>query len=130
MPATFVAVMAIGGVLGWIDIGLSATEMGIALSVLGLGLAIAADRRLPISLAMSAVGFFAIFHGYAHGAEMPSVARASTYAAGFLTGTALLHITGVLIGDISQHYERGKIALRIAGAGIAAAGAAFLFGAG
>jgi urease accessory protein len=130
VPATFVAVMAIGGVLGWIDIGLSATEMGIALSVLGLGLAIAADRRLPISLAMSAVGFFAIFHGYAHGAEMPSVARASTYAAGFLTGTALLHITGVLIGDISQHYERGKIALRIAGAGIAAAGAAFLFGAG
>jgi len=128
VPATFVAVMAVGGVLGWLDIGLSAIETGIALSVLGLGLAIAADKRLPISLAMSAVGFFAIFHGYAHGTEMPSVARASTYAAGFLTGTTVLHIAGVLIGDISQHYARGKILLRVAGAGIAAAGASFLFG--
>jgi len=130
VPATFVAVMAVGGVLGWLDIGLTAIESGIALSVLGLGLAIAADKKLPISLAMTAVGFFAIFHGYAHGAEMPGVARASTYAAGFLTGTAVLHICGVLIGDIAQHYKRGKIMLRVAGAGIAAAGAAFLFGAG
>ncbi len=130
VPATFVAVMAVGGLLGWLDVGLTAIEMGIALSVLGLGLAIAFDKRLPISLTMSAVGFFAIFHGYAHGAEMPTVARASTYAAGFLTGTAVLHISGVLIGDISQHYKAGKLLLRVAGAGIAAAGATFLVGAG
>ena len=130
VPTTFVSVMAVGGVLGWLDIGLTAIESGIAISVLGLGLAIAADKRLPISIAMTAVGFFAIFHGYAHGAEMPTVARASTYAIGFLTGTAVLHITGLVIGDISQHYARGKLLLRIAGAGIAAAGAAFLVGAG
>lgn len=130
VPTTFVCVMAVGGLLGWLDIGLTAIESGIAISVLGLGLAIAADKRLPISMAMTAVGFFAIFHGYAHGAEMPTVARASTYALGFLTGTAVLHIAGLIIGDISQHYSRGKLLLRFAGAGIAAAGATFLVGAG
>ena len=102
VPATFVGVMAVGGVLGLLDVGLTAIEVGIALSVFGLGLAIALDKRLPISIAMTAVGFFAIFHGYAHGAEMPTVAKPATYAAGFLTGTAALHIAGVIIGDISQ----------------------------
>ncbi len=126
VPVTFVSVMALGGVLGWMDIGLSAIEMGIALSVLGLGIAIAADRRLPVSLAMTAVGFFAVFHGYAHGAEMPSVARATTYAAGFLTGTAALHIAGLIIGDISQHYTRGKLLLRLAGVAIATVGMVFV----
>jgi urease accessory protein len=130
VPATFVAVMAVGGLLGLLNVGLTAIELGIALSVFGLGIAIALDRRLPISLAMTAVGFFAIFHGYAHGAEMPSVAKPVTYAAGFLTGTAALHIAGVIIGDISQHYARGKVMLRVAGAAIAATGSYFLVGAG
>jgi urease accessory protein len=128
VPATFVCVMAIGGLLGWLDVGLSATEVGISISVLGLGTAIAADKRLPISLAMTAVGFFAIFHGYAHGAEMPTVATATTYALGFLTGTAALHIAGVIVGDISQHYASGKMLLRLTGASIAAMGLAFLTG--
>ncbi len=128
VPATFVCVMSVGGLLGLLDIGLSATEMGIALSVLGLGTAIAIDKRLPISLALSVVGFFAIFHGYAHGLEMPKVANAPTYAAGFLTGTAVLHIAGVLLGDIAQHYKAGKWLLRVAGAAIAATGLAFLAG--
>jgi len=78
---------------------------------------------------MSAVGVFAIFHGYAHGAEMPTVAQPVTYALGFMTGTALLHITGVVIGDISQHYARGKVLLRGAGLAIAGTGAFFLVGA-
>ena len=129
VPATFVAVMALGGLLGWIDIGLSATEVGIAFSVLALGTAIAADKRVPMVAAMSAVGVFAIFHGYAHGAEMPTVATPLTYAIGFMVGTALLHIAGVLIGDISQHYEKGKILLRAAGVAIAGTGAFFLLGA-
>jgi urease accessory protein len=129
VPTTFVCVMAFGGLLGWLDIGLSAVEAGIAISVLALGLAISADKRLPISLAMTAVGFFAIFHGYAHGAEMPTVANAVTYALGFMTGTAFLHVTGVIIGDISQHYTTGKVMLRVGGAAIAALGAYFLAGA-
>jgi len=126
VPATFVGVMALGGGLGLLDVGLTAIEIGIASSVLVLGLAIAADRRIPVALAMAAVGLFAVFHGYAHGAEMPSVAEPVRYAAGFLTGTAALHILGVVIGDISQHYARGKVALRYAGGLIAGIGAWFL----
>lgn len=129
VPATFVLVMALGGFLGWLDIGLTALEAGIAFSVLALGTAIAADKVLPFALVMSAVGIFAVFHGYAHGAEMPVVAQPITYALGFMSGTAFLHLAGVLIGDISQHYARGKVLLRISGAAIAALGGYFLFGA-
>ena len=128
VPATFVGVMAFGGLLGLIDIGLTAIETGIACSVLALGVAIAMDRKFPLSLAMSVVGFFAIFHGYAHGAEMPIVANPVTYALGFMTGTAALHIMGLVIGDISQHYGRGQVMLRASGVAIAGIGAAFLFG--
>ncbi len=129
VPATFVLVMALGGVLGWLDVGLTALEAGIAFSVLALGTVIAADKVLPVPLVMSAVGIFAVFHGYAHGAEMPVVAQPVTYALGFMSGTAFLHLAGVLIGDISQHYARGKIILRISGAAIAALGGFFLVGA-
>lgn len=129
VPATFVTVMAFGGLLGWLDIGLTPIEAGIAISVLALGLAIAADKRLPLSVAMTAVGFFAIFHGYAHGAEMPTMANGVTYALGFMTGTAFLHVAGVIIGDISQHYSAGRVLLRVSGAAIASLGAWFLIGA-
>lgn len=128
VPGTFVTVMALGGVLGWLSVGLTSIELGIAFSVLALGIAIAADRKMPILVAMGAVAVFAVFHGYAHGAEMPTVANPVRYALGFMTGTALLHIAGVLIGDISQHYARGKVLLRVAGAAIAGAGTWFLVG--
>jgi urease accessory protein len=128
VPATFVSVMAIGGLLGWLNVGLTSIEFGIAFSVLTLGIAIAADRKLPVLVAMGAVGIFAVFHGYAHGAEMPNVANPVRYALGFMTGTALLHITGLVVGDISQHYARGKLLLRVAGAAIASAGTWFLVG--
>ena len=126
VPTTFVAVMAVGGVLGMVDVGLDAIELGIAMSVFVLGAAIAADRRLPMVLAMVAVGLFAVVHGYAHGAEMPRVAEPMRYAAGFLLGTAALHVLGLLIGDITQHYERGKVGLRVVGGIIAACGLWFV----
>ncbi len=128
IPATFVGVMALGGVLGLIDIGLTAIEFGIALSVLVLGVAIAAERSLPIVVAMVAVALFAIFHGYAHGAEMPAIAQPWLYAFGFLTGTAIIHLIGVLIGDIPKHYEVGPTVLRVLGGGIAVVGVLFLVG--
>ncbi len=128
VPTTFVSVMAIGGLLGWLNVGLTSIELGISFSVLILGIAIAADRKLPVLVAMGAVGIFAIFHGYAHGAEMPTVANALTYGLGFMTGTALLHVAGLVVGDISQHYARGKILLRVAGAAIAGVGTWFLVG--
>ena len=77
---------------------------------------------------MGAVAIFAVFHGYAHGAEMPNVAKPVRYALGFMTGTAILHITGLLIGDISQHYARGRLLLRVAGGLIAGAGTWYLVG--
>ncbi len=126
VPAAFVAAMAVGGGLGIATAGLTIVEAGIALSVLVLGIAIAAERKLPLMLAMASVGFFGIFHGYAHGAEMPTVAEPMRYVAGFLTGTAGLHILGIIIGDISQHYARGKVLLRLAGAAIASIGTWFL----
>ena len=128
VPATFVGVMAVGGALGLIDIGLTSTEFGIAASLVLLGAIIAAERSLPVRLAMLGVGFFAIFHGYAHGTEMPTTAEPALYALGFLTGTALIHIAGVIIGDIAKHYERGKVFLRVGGGLIALVGVLFIFG--
>ena len=128
VPATFVSVMALGGLLGLVDIGLTVTELGIAISLVILGLVIAAERRISILVAMIGVGFFAIFHGYAHGSEVPDTAEPLLYALGFLLGTALIHIAGVVIGDISRHYERGKVALRVGGALIAMVGFLFVFG--
>jgi urease accessory protein len=128
VPATFVTVMAAGGGLGYIDIGLTSTELGIAASLVILGLIIAAERKLPTLLAMVGVGFFAIFHGYAHGTEIPQTAEPVAYAFGFLTGTALIHIAGVLIGDIARHYERGKLILRAGGGLISLVGMLFILG--
>lgn len=128
VPATFVGVMALGGVLGLIDVGIMFTELGIAFSLVILGSIIAVERRLPIGLAMIGVGFFAVFHGYAHGTEMPETAQPVAYAFGFLTGTALIHIAGVLIGDISKRYQYGPQVLRAGGGLIAIVGVLFVSG--
>lgn len=129
VPATFVGVMFLGGVYGWLGLPLASIEIGIAFSVLTLGAAIAAERRVPVAIAMLFVGTFAIFHGYAHGAEMPDVANPVTYALGFVSGTAGLHLAGVVIGDIAQHYAPGKVMLRAAGGVIAAFGVYFMLAA-
>ena len=128
VPATFVGVMALGGALGFTNITLAPTEFGIAISLVLLGSLIAAERKLPIMLAMLGVGFFAIFHGFAHGAEMPETAQPVLYALGFLTGTVVIHIAGVFIGDIAGHYERGKTMLRVGGGLIAAVGVFYTTG--
>lgn len=128
VPATFVGVMAVGGALGFTPLELPATESGIAASLIILGLVISADRRLPVILAMLGVGFFAIFHGYAHGAEMPQAAQPLLYALGFLTGTVAIHIAGVVIGDIARHYQRGPAIVRIGGVLIALTGIFFITG--
>ncbi len=128
VPATFVGVMAVGGSMGLLAAGFTLTELGIGLSVVVLGIAIAAERSLPIRVALAAVALFAIFHGYAHGLEMPQTAQPLLYALGFLSGTALIHIAGVIIGDISQHYPRGRQLLRLGGGAIAAIGVLFIIG--
>ncbi|MFM2106919.1 MAG: nickel uptake transporter HupE [Chloroflexota bacterium] len=130
VPATFVGVMAIGATVGLVVSGIpmGAVELGIGGSVLLLGAIIAAGRRLPILAAMTAVGFFATFHGYAHGVETPTIAEPVQYALGFLGGTALLHLAGVLIGEVALRYRLGHPALRLSGVAVAVAGLLFVTG--
>jgi urease accessory protein len=126
VPTTFVAVMAFGGFLGFEGISLISVESGIGFSVVVLGIAIAAAKRIPVIIAMIFVGFFAIFHGYAHGAEMPVMSDPIYYALGFLSGTAVIHLLGVLIGYYARNSERGVLFLRTSGAVVAATGVVFL----
>jgi urease accessory protein len=98
VPATFVAVMAFGGFLGIEQVALPYVEIGIALSVVILGLVVALQLHWPVAAAMALVGIFAVFHGHAHGSEMPLDASGAAYAAGFMIATALLHIVGIAIG--------------------------------
>lgn len=123
VPATFVAMMGVGYLLGRTDLGLGeGVEWGILASVIVLGTLIAIGRAVPLGAVYAGVGLFALFHGYAHGAETPSVANAGVYAVGFLSGTAAIHLLGVLIGAIAERYERGPIVLRVIGALIALLG--------
>ena len=131
VPGLFVLMMGVGGLLGRVDVGLGSTavEIGIALSVVLLGIVIVLDKRLPVRIVMVAVIFFGFFHGYAHGVEIPTVARPATYAAGFLIGTAIIHLLGVLIGEIAKRYSSGRLVLRIASSGFVILGGVFLLGA-
>ena len=127
VPTAFVSVMAIGGLIGFFGIQLPFVEYGIALSVVVLGAALLAQRRIPEGIAMICVGLFAMFHGHAHGAEMPSAAArdgmyAFAYIVGFLVATAGLHVIGALLGYIALRSTRGALLLRGSGLAIALAG--------
>jgi len=122
VPLTFVGVMALGGALPMLGISLPFVEPGIVLSVLLLGVLIAASVRLPLLLSSSMVGLFALWHGHAHGAEMPELASGIGYALGFMLTTALLHAIGIVSGLGLQRWARER-AIHAAGAGIALCGA-------
>lgn len=130
VPATFVALMAVGGALGVAGIGVPFVEAGIALSVIVLGAIVALRIQAPVAVAMAVVGLFAIFHGHAHGSEMPESAAGLAYGLGFMLATALLHAGGVglgfLIGWAAE--RKGPIVVRTAGAAAALAGVAILAG--
>ena len=130
VPATFIGAMAVGGALGMASLALPHGEIGIALSVIALGLAIALRISLPVLIATALAGLFAIFHGHAHGAEMPD-ASGLTYAAGFMLATALLHGVGIALGLAAGRLsERGGWrAAQAAGGAMAFAGVAILLGA-
>ncbi len=128
VPSAFLTFMLVGGILGMNKVPFPAVETGIALSVVVLGVAIALDKGIPTLLAMAFVGLFGMFHGYAHGMEMPLVAQPALYATGFIISTAGLHIAGVFIGMISHKIPKGDVVLRVIGAFIAAVGIAILTG--
>ena len=126
LPVTFPMVMAFGGMLGLVGVPLPGVEVAIALSGLLLGLAILAELRPPLTVAAVVVGFFAIFHGHAHGAELPPGASGLTYSIGFVAATGTLHAVGIGIGVIHR-WGWGRVALRGAGAGVALAASWFLW---
>jgi urease accessory protein len=131
VPGSFVAMMSLGGMLGMYGIPVPFIEAGIALSVVTLGTLVAFQVGLPVALAMALVGVFAIFHGHAHGTEMPMDVAGLDYGAGFVMATALLHSIGVGLGLALGRLSRGpaRRVSQIGGAGVAFAGLALLFGA-
>jgi len=130
VPSAFVLMMAVGGAFGIAGAPVPFVEIGIAASVIVLGLAVALQWNLPTAAAMALVGFFAIFHGHAHGAEMPADAAGLSYALGFMLATAILHLvgigTGLAFGRIGATTSR--VALQAGGGAMALAGAAILTG--
>jgi urease accessory protein len=126
LPVTFPLVMAFGGFLGLVGVPLPGVEVGVAASAILLGSMVAAKARPPLRLAALLVGFFAIFHGHAHGTELPAGQSGLLYSVGFVIATGLLHATGIAVGLIHT-WPWGRTALRSAGAAVAAAGVYFLW---
>lgn len=127
LPVVFPLVMAVGGALGVMGVPIPAIETGIALSGVVLGLLIAFAVRAPLWAAGVIVGIFAIFHGHAHGTELPGAVNPFAYGIGFVIGTGLLHLAGIALGLLVGS-TAGRVVVRATGAIIAALGAAFLFG--
>jgi urease accessory protein len=127
LPVVFPLVMALGAVAGIAGIPVPAIETGIALSSVVLGLMIVFAAKPPIWVAAIIVGAFAIFHGYAHGTELPSTANAFAFSVGFVVATGLLHLIGIAFGVLVR-WPAGRVAVRSAGGLISIAGVAFLTG--
>ncbi len=127
LPVVFPLVMAAGGVLGILGVPLPAVETGIAISAVVLGMMVALAARPPLWVAAALVGIFAIFHGHAHGTELPPGADVVAYSVGFVVATGLLHLSGIAFGLLAR-WPAGRFAVRAAGGAIALAGLAFLSG--
>ena len=127
LPVVFPLVMAFGGALGVTGVPIPAVETGIAASAVVLGAMVAFAVRPPIWVAAVIVGAFAIFHGHAHGTELPAAANPLAYSLGFVIATGLLHISGIAFG-MMVHWPFGKVAVRTGGSIIALAGVGFLTG--
>ena len=126
VPGTFVAVMAAAGMAGMLGITIPYVETGIAMSVLALGAAIAFAIRVPVAVAMALVGFFAIFHGHAHGTEMPASASGVLFGFGFVLATAALHAIGIGFGILIGRAAGGRQLAQLAGGAAVVVGAALL----
>ena len=125
LPVVFPLVMAAGGALGVLGVPLPAVEIGIAASAVALGGVVAGALRPPLWVAALLVALFAIFHGHAHGTELPQAANPLAYSLGFVIATGLLHLTGIALGLLTR-WPAGRIAVRGMGAGIALLGMLFL----
>jgi urease accessory protein len=127
LPVVFPLVMAFGGALGVMGIPIPAVETGIAASAVVLGAMVAFAVRPPIWIAAVIVGAFAIFHGHAHGTELPNAANPLAYSLGFVIATGLLHLSGIAFGLLVR-WPAGKLAVQSGGGIIALVGVGFLTG--
>jgi urease accessory protein len=125
VPASFVGMMLVGGMMSLASIEIPAVEFGIAASVIVLGAVVSLGRAWSVGAAMTLVGIFAIFHGHAHGAEIPAGAGATLYSLGFTLASAVLHGLGIVLGAAAA---RQTYAGRLAGAAVAVAGVVLLIG--
>jgi len=126
VPLTFVSVMALGAALSSAGISIPLMEQGIAASVLVLGILIATSVRLPVAIGAALIGCFALFHGFAHGAEMPASASGLAYGLGFVASTALLHLAGITVGLSAKQFDSSRL-MRCAGVAIAVCGLVICF---
>jgi len=126
LPVAFPMVMAMGGMLGLLGVPLPGTEYGIALSAILLGIVVLFEIRPPLAAAAGLVGIFAIFHGYAHGTELPPGQSAMLYSIGFVIATGCLHAVGIGIGTLHK-WAWGQKFVRFAGALVATGGAFFMW---
>jgi len=121
VPVSFIGIMVIGAMLAMLGAPLPMVEFGIGGSVLVIGGLIAFGARMPVAVAMAIVGAFALFHGHAHGTELPGFAHPVAYGAGFVVATALLHAAGIGIAWLVRRHA-AKLPFRVAGAVMAAVG--------
>ncbi|WP_022962446.1 HupE/UreJ family protein [Halopseudomonas pelagia] len=121
LPLLFVGVMLVGGALAMLGLSVPGVEPGIVASVVVLGLFLLWARQVPLAISAALVSIFALFHGVAHGAEMPLQASAMTYALGFAVATAGLHMVGLLAGAWLQQ-RSWPVVSRVMGAVIGAVG--------
>lgn len=126
LPVAFPLVMAMGGMLGFLGVPLPGVEIGIAASAIVLGAAVAFEVRPPLVIAALVVGCFAIFHGHAHGTELPPGQSALLYSLGFVIATGGLHALGIGIGTVHGR-PWGRQLLRAAGAAVSAGGVFFMW---
>jgi urease accessory protein len=127
IPSAFVGAMTIGAALGLQQIILPYTELGIAASVLVLGMAIVfAHRGMSPWPITALIAFFGALHGYAHGAEIPRSVSPALYTLGFVISTSVLHVFGMIIGEVATMQSWLSKGLRFTGAAVTASGVAFL----
>jgi urease accessory protein len=126
LPVAFPMMMACGGMLGLMGIPLPGVEVGIAVSAVVLGVMVLVEVRPPLLASLGIVAFFAIFHGHAHGTELPEGQSGLLYSMGFVMATGCLHAVGITIGLVHR-WEAGRMALRGAGSVVLMGGIYFLW---
>ena len=126
LPVTFPIVMALGGFLALVGVPLPGVEIGIAASAILLGACVMGERKPPLYVAAALVAIFAIFHGHAHGTELPPGQSGLLYSLGFVIATGCLHAIGIAIGAVHR-WPAGQVALRVAGGSVGLAGVLFLW---